>query len=195
MDADLREQILQNAYTQFAQHGLKFTMQDIAVDLHVAKKTMYRLFASKEDLLNAMIDSGFRRIHEEKAKIIDSDLPVEEKIRRVVIAFPANLTSLDYRKLDELDLHYPAVAANMRKNLETNWEPTLQLIEEGIREGRIRPVNVPVLRMMITASFETFVSTENLEKAGIEYHNALEAMMDIIMGGIQKGENNDTARQ
>ena len=37
---------------------------------------------------------------------------------------------------------------------------------------------------MVTASFETFLSTNVLKSEGIQYNDALNQMMDIIMNGI-----------
>jgi AcrR family transcriptional regulator len=189
MESDIRDVILQAATKQFQQKGLKFTMQDIADDLHIAKKTMYKLFPSKEVLLRDMIDNGFEKIHQEKARIMASDLEISEKIRQVITAFPDQYKVIDFSKLDELAVRYPDVAHTLTEHLETNWEPTLQLIQQGIEEGKIKPVNINVLRMVITASFERFLSTNGLEQAGIHYQDGLKAMMDIIMDGIREEDH------
>ncbi|MCH4207419.1 MAG: TetR/AcrR family transcriptional regulator [Solobacterium sp.] len=185
---DQRELILDEATRQFQEKGLKFTMQDLASDMHIAKKTVYHLFPSKEELLIALVENGFQKIHEEKARLMASDLPIEEKIRRVIIAFPDQYRMIDFRRLDELDEKYPTVAACVRKNLAGNWEPTIKLIRQGIVEGKIRNINIPILEMMLTSSFEEFLSTDDLMEAGISYHEALISMMDIIMSGLIKND-------
>ena len=43
--------IIENAITQYRKKGLSFTMEDIAKDMHIAKKTIYKFFPSKEALL------------------------------------------------------------------------------------------------------------------------------------------------
>ena len=53
-----REEIVQEAIAQFQKNGLKFTMNDIAASLHIAKKTIYQFYASKEELLSAMGEEG-----------------------------------------------------------------------------------------------------------------------------------------
>ena len=90
---------------------------------------------------------------------------------------------MDFRQLDALEERYPAVAARVRRHLETGWEPTMRLLEQGITEGRIRPVNLSVLRRVITAAFEQLLSGgEN----GTSYAAELDAMMDILMNGMKE---------
>jgi hypothetical protein len=42
--------------------------------------------------------------------------------------------------------------------LETGWESTIELIEKGIAEGVIRPIKIPILKMMLESSLEQFFS-------------------------------------
>lgn len=185
MDNDIRSAVLKEATLQFEKKGLKFTIQDIADQLHIAKKTIYHLFPSKEDLMIAMIEDGFEKIQKEKEKIIQSSLPADKKLRKVLIAFPSVYRQIDFGKLDGLD-RYPTVAECLNRNLEQNWEPILSLMREGIEEGVFRKVDLTVFRLMITASFEKFLSRDGLEKEGIHYQTGLEHMVDIVMGGVQK---------
>ena len=59
----------------------------------------------------------------------------------------------------------------------------MQLQNQGIAEGRIRPVNLTVLRRILTAAFRQLLSGA---QDGISYAAELEAMMDILMNGIKE---------
>lgn len=183
---DLREKIIGAAEELFRTEGLQFTMQEVAAALHISKKTIYTVYSSKEELLLDMIDGLFADIHRKKAELAASDAPVEERIKAVIVALPEQYRAIDFRMSDELDEKYPAAARRVREHLENNWEPTIALLEEGIAAGRIRPVPVAVLRQMIVASIRSFLSGgEN----GIGYADTLEVMIDIIMNGIRRRED------
>ena len=180
---DLRTQILDAAAKLFQAEGLGFTMQQVAAALHISKKTIYTVYSDKEALLLDMVDMLFEKIHRRKAELAALPLPLEERLRAVIIALPEEYAALDFRQLDALEEKYPAVAARVRRHLETGWEPTMGLLEQGIAEGRIRPVNLTVLRRVITAAFEQLLSGgEN----GTSYAAELDAMMDILMNGIKE---------
>ena len=77
---ELQEQIREASTDLFREKGLKFTMEDVARQMHVAKKTIYKYYQSKEDLLMDLVKTGFAAIQECKQKVLDSDLPMKEKI-------------------------------------------------------------------------------------------------------------------
>lgn len=187
-----REEIVQEAIAQFQKNGLKFTMNDIAASLHIAKKTIYQFYASKEELLSAMLAYGFREIHRKKQEILSSDLDLIDKIRMVMVAMPNQYQVLDFRKLSDLHEKYPRVSRELVRYLENDWEPVIRLLEEGVAQHRIRPVSIPILRTMFTSSLESFLSSEMLTEEHISYNDALEEMMDIIMNGIKEHSYEET---
>ena len=180
---DLRTQILDAAAKLFQAEGLGFTMQQVATALHISKKTIYTVYSDKQALLMDMVDMLFEKIHRRKAELAALPGPLEERLQAVIIALPEEYAALDFRQLDALEEKYPAVAARVRRHLETGWEPTLRLLEEGIAQGRIRPVNLTVLRRILTAAFQQLLSGA---EDGTSYAAELEAMMDILMNGIKE---------
>lgn len=183
---ELRERIISAATELFQKTGLKFTMQDVAAALSISKKTIYTVYPSKEALLSDMIDGLFADIHRKKAELAAEDAPIEERIRKVIVALPEQYAAMDFRLLDELEEKYPAAAQRVREHLESNWEPTVALLEEGMSSGRIRRISIPLLQQMIVASIERFLSDENSRG---RYANTLEEMIDIIMNGIKRRED------
>ena len=180
---DLRTQILDAAAKLFQAEGLGFTMQQVAAALHISKKTIYTVYSDKEALLLDMVDMLFEKIHRRKAELAALPLPLEERLRAVIIALPEEYAALDFRQLDALEEKYPAVAARVRRHLETGWEPTIALLEQGIAEKRIRPVNLTVLRRVLTAAFQQLLSGAD---DGSSYAAELDDMMDILMNGIKE---------
>jgi AcrR family transcriptional regulator len=131
---DTGRQIIEEAIRQFQDMGLRFTMQDVAQALHISKKTIYSAFASKEDLLIAMLDAGFEEIHKDKRAILESNMDLCDKIRTAMIAMPDQYQVIDFRMLSELNEKYPKAYACLVSHLENNWEPVTALLEEGMKQ-------------------------------------------------------------
>ena len=180
---ELRENVIAAAAALFQTEGLRFTMQEVAAALHISKKTIYTIYPSKEELLLDMVDALFADIHRTKGELMAAPGPIEERIKAVIVALPEQYQTLDFRLLGELEEKYPAAARRVREHLETNWEPTITLLEEGMAAGRIRSVPIPVLRLMITASIERFLTGGESEAS---YADTLAGMIDIIMNGIRR---------
>ena len=55
----LSQHIIQSAYSKFMQFGIRsVSIDDICNELRISKKTFYRIFSKKEDLVEATI--GFQ---------------------------------------------------------------------------------------------------------------------------------------
>ena len=93
------KEIIASATKQFYKIGLKLTMQDVAADLHIAKKTIYQFYASKEDLLIGMLDFGFGAIQEQKRQILAEKIPYKEKVRKVMTVKDSNENRAIYVQL------------------------------------------------------------------------------------------------
>ena len=135
--------IIECAIRCFEKQGLHFTMQDIASELHIAKKTIYALFPGKDILLCAMLEKGYVGIHADKRRILDSDLMTLDKIREVMIAMPAQYQLIDFRQLKLLEEKYPVVYEKLIGYLEAGWEPVIELIEKQPQEATPNPVSKP----------------------------------------------------
>jgi AcrR family transcriptional regulator len=184
LDALVRTQAMQ----LFRQQGLHFTMQQVAEPLHISKKTIYTVYPSKEALLLDMVDHAFADIHRCKQEILAGSGTLQEKLRAVIIAMPTEYAALDLQQMKELDEKYPVVAARVRSQLENGWEPTMALLEQAVAEGIMRPVSLPVLRQMITASIESFLADRSLAESGVQYVAVLEEMgKDYVLGTKSRG--------
>lgn len=185
LDKNLRETILEGTIKAFNSKGLKFTMDDIARILGISKKTIYKVFRDKESLFYAMVDHIFDCIKESERRIVeDASLSTLDKIRKVLGVMPESYRDVDFRKLYQLRDKYPAVYRQVEQRLETGWEETIALLEQGMAEGCIRQVPVPLVKLMLEASLEQFFQRDILIQSEISYLDALDEVVGILMDGI-----------
>ncbi len=184
----LKETILEGAVQIFNQKGLKFTMNDIAVSLKISKKTIYTVFKDKEELFLAMVDYLFDSIKEsEEAVVKNQELTTVEKVRTILGVLPESYKDIDFRQLYLLKEKYPKIYKQVELRLETGWEATIGLIEQGIAEGSIRPVKIPILKLMMESALEQFFQRDVLIRNQIPYQEALNEVVSILVDGITKG--------
>ena len=182
-----KEKILEATIKVFNRKGLKFTMDDIASELSMSKKTIYTDFRDKESMFFAMVDYCFDKIKESESEILSDDsLSTVEKIRGVLAVLPSGYKDVDFRQLYTLKDKYPNTYSRVEERLETGWEKTIALINQGIEEGSIRPVNVNLLKSMLEATIEQFFQRDILIRNQISYAEALEEVVNILVDGIVK---------
>lgn len=182
---ELRKNILEETLQIFNKKGLKFTMDDIASLLKISKKTIYTVFSDKEELFLAMVDYLFDHIKEsEQAVIEDKELDTIGKIRAILGVLPEGYKEIDFRQLYLLKEKYPTIYKQVELRLETGWESTIALLQQGMEEGCIRPVSIPIVKMMLEAALEQFFQRDILIRHEITYQQALDEVVSILVDGI-----------
>ena len=184
-NTELRDTILEGTIQAFHKKGLKFTMDDIATLLGMSKKTIYTVFQDKNSLISEMVDYCFGSIKKSEQRVLeDTSLDTVEKIRSILGVLPEGYKDLDLGQLYQLKNKYPKVYKKVQRRLESGWENTISLIEQGIAEGKIRNVKIPVLKTMMEATLEQFFQRDILIQSGISYQEALNEVVAILMDGI-----------
>ncbi len=186
----MKEKILEATIKVFNKKGLKFTMDDVAKELSMSKKTIYTVFSDKNSLFGEMVDYCFDKIKESEAAILnDLNLSTVEKIKRILGVLPESYADIDFRQLYLLKDKYPDIYRKVEERLESGWEGTITLLNQGMEEGVIRPVNVILIKTMLEATLEQFFQRDILIVNQISYKDALDEVVSIIIDGIMvKGE-------
>lgn len=136
----MREDILHKAGDLFLEFGFKsVTMDHLAQELGVSKKTIYEYFINKSDLVEQVAYFIRDRIHAEidlvQLKSLD---PIEEmiEIKKVVMKRLKNEKSSPQFQFQK---YYPKIYAKMRESQVCKMEDCISKnIERGVEEGYYR---------------------------------------------------------
>ena len=193
MENTIREQILEATILVFNKKGMKFTMDDIARELGMSKKTIYMVFADKQELVYDMVDYCFDSIKESEQKVMkNAGLSTLEKIQAILGVLPDGYKEIDFSQLYILRDKYPRIYTRVEERLESGWDATMELLQRGMNEGVVRKVDTALVKVMFEATLEQFFRRDVLVKNGITYSDALAQVVDIICNGIkERSEDKD----
>lgn len=182
----IREEILDATIQVFNQKGMKFTMDDVAKELGMSKKTIYTVFADKQELVYDMVDYCFDSIKESETRVIrNAGLTTLEKIQGIMGVLPDGYKEIDFSQLYILKDKYPRIYTRVEERLESGWDSTMELLQKGMDEGVIRKVDKAIVKVMFEATLEQFFRRDVLVKNHISYSDALTEVVDIICNGIR----------
>ena len=183
---DLKNKILVNTIKVFNKKGLKLTMDDVAEQMGISKKTIYKYFNSKEEIFDQIVDYIFDGIKARENEILtEEELSIDERTRKLLAAFPESFTAIDFSKLGDLKDKYPKIYKKMTRRLESGWEPTMELLEQGRKEGIYREdADFTIFKIMMDASIAKLFETDTLKKTKIKYVDCLNQIVDILLLGI-----------
>jgi len=180
-----KEKILEATTSVFNKKGMKFTMDDIAKELSMSKKTIYTIFRDKEEILYEMVDYAFDKIKASEDEVLnDPNLNTIEKVRLILGVLPDSYREVDFRQLFTLRDKYPSIYKKIEERLESGWENTINLLNQGVEEGVLRPVSIVIFKATFEAALEQFFGRDILIPNNISYSDALNELVSILVDGI-----------
>jgi len=185
--SDPRQRIVALASEKFFTFGFaRVTMDEIASELGMSKKTLYKYFAGKEQLLQTVIETFYADIEAELARILqDPDLEYTERLHRFVAVIGDKLTRV---RAPQLDLQRSAPAVWQRVETlrqEVILQPLADLLRAGIDCGILRNDLHPevVLRMVVT-SLEALGSSDLLVAYPLSVSDLFQTVVTVVLEGM-----------
>lgn len=185
-EMDIRREILSATIQVFNKKGIKFTMDDVAKEVGISKKTIYTVFADKQELVYDMVDYCFDSIKESEERVMkNAGLTTVEKLQAILGVLPDGYKDIDFAQLYILRDRYPRIYSRVEERLESGWDTTIELLRRGMEEGVVRQIDTAIVKVMLEATLEQFFRRDVLVKNKISYSDALAQVVDIICNGIK----------
>jgi AcrR family transcriptional regulator len=187
----MKEKIIARATELFMKLGFKsVTMDDIAGEMCISKKTIYKYFCNKELLIEETTELFHKAIHQSIDTIVAKNHnAIEEnfEIRKMFKEmFKTGGTSPAY----QLKKHYPEIY-NTVMTREINECNTVfkQNIEKGVQQGLYRkdvPIDAYVdfyytLIFSINGNISSELESKEMELQALEYHTRAMATLEGII--------------
>lgn len=181
----MKQKIVEGALEVYRLKGPKFTMDDLASKLGMSKKTIYTVIPDKKTLFTDMVNFTFDAIKESEEEVMRlPNLSTKERLRRILGVMPDQFAGIDFAQLYSMKDKYPEAYALIANRLETGWDLTISLLEQGVKEGVFRPVDRTIFQMIFEASLERFLNGSELKENNIDYLDALQQLVDVLIDGI-----------
>lgn len=182
----MKQKIVEGALDVYRQKGAKFTMDDLASYLGMSKKTIYTVIPDKRTLFTDMVNFTFDAIKKSEEEVMNQPgLSTEEKLRKILGVMPDQVIGMDFTQMYSMKDKYPEAYKVISQRLESGWELTISLLQQGVDEGVFRPINVAIFQMVFESSIERFLNGSELKDNRIDYMDALQQLVDLLVDGIR----------
>ncbi|MGE7907944.1 TetR/AcrR family transcriptional regulator [Peribacillus sp. NPDC094092] len=181
----IKNRIIKAFIEEIQLKGLKFPLDDLAKRLGISKKTLYKYFPSKVEMLEAVIDHTFQDMDEKATAIIENDqLSLIEKIKGVITVLPDHYEFIAQNILDQMKRYYPEQWVKMDTLLKSDWELLRNLIEQGVREGVIIDRNVSLIMKVIIEAINSTLDQKFYMENRMTVSEALSEIVEILLYGL-----------
>ncbi len=145
---DRKKKIIDTVLKLFMEQGAAFKMEDVAKTLKISKKTIYKDYGNKEDMIVMVVESIFEGIEHQLQTIMQNNsIDTVEKLIRVTCAFP-DTKDIDYHKAIMLKDAFPRPYEMFIHYIEDNWQLNKQLFDAVVNEGRIKGLDHETFRII-----------------------------------------------
>lgn len=172
-DKSKKRQLIMDAALQvFVEHGYEKTkIIDVAQIAGIGKGTVYEYFESKEALFCCILEEYCEYYKEGVRKILVDwkDAGCQEKLLSVIrmeddLKHQVHLKSLNPVQLMTEFTNFPGLKQAIQVMLKFKFDTVCDILNEGVRKGEFRPVNIP----LATAALMGASSTLDMISAQVE---------------------------
>lgn len=189
-----KKQFLQKATDLFIEHGSKtLTMDDIAREFGMSKKTLYQLYKNKEALIEEVLDFKLQDMVKKMQKL---DIEVENAVERMFCRDEQMERAVNSNKsmmIKQLIKYYPAIFNKHMVNFSEKFsEVLINNIEKGRAQGYYREdFNTEIYSKLFVQLMMSYDSSPILEHEKVERDEFYYEVMMLYMNAIttEKGKS------
>lgn len=181
-----RKMILDAALKKFRQYGVRrVTMSELAATLRISKKTLYRYFSGKEELVKAGMDHVQDTIMMPIEKTLESDAQIPECLTAVWQHFSQFPKLVSPELISDIKADYPHIYEEKEKAKTELLLKFERLVEKGQLTGEIRPgIHPKVALRIVLAIFEKVFSPQGFSLEEFSPKEAVETITTVLFNGI-----------
>ncbi|MGA9117017.1 MAG: TetR/AcrR family transcriptional regulator [Bacteroidota bacterium] len=181
------ERILRHARGRFLKEGFsRIPVEELASDLRISKRTFYRFYAGKEDLLERILENLLEEVRTGLDLIREGDAPFAAKLSETMAFVGRLMGELGRPFLRDIQVHAPRLWERIREFRKRRIQGHFgALIRGGMQEGWIRgDVNAEILLTAYLAAVDAVVNPEFLSQTPVTSREALEDVITIVFHGV-----------
>ena len=192
MSTGLKEPIVAEAHKCFHLYGFRKTSVDqIASCMGISKKSIYKYFASKDELIKAVIEQVMEPFVLEVDSIIEEMMPASEAFQSLFKATQKLSSGVSRPMLDDVRM-MPEAWEFIEKKRRKVIEKFRIILVRGKTDGMIRQdLNIDLCIRMFIGVFDTFANPNTLLEFGMTPGDFAGQVFDIFMKGILVSEQEE----
>lgn len=184
----MRQRIIQEATVRIGKYGFRhLIMDDLAAALGMSKKTLYKYFSGKQDLITSVVDSALEKERRYTLQALESRETWLEKLDAVLFI----QISSEYSGT-------PWVLAELKQAFPEEWHKVEEirifkrgliraLLDEGLKKGEVNSgINLDVVTAVLYKAVDNLFDYHTASKLNLFPDQLLEQVKEILLYGILK---------
>lgn len=188
---DVKEKIVCGAQKMFTKFGVRgITMDMIAEDLGMSKRTIYENFKDKDELVKCCIESAMESTRQTISDIIENSVNIIEAMIRILKHNVNILKTINPLFFRDINKYYPELNENKLKDHDkNNIKQFITLLERGVKEKLFRKeINTSIVAILLMEQFKLLNNEEVFSEEKFSRAEVFENIVMNFMRGIATQE-------
>ncbi len=183
----MKDKIIKKAAGLYFKYGIKnVTMDQIAGELGISKKTIYQYFPGKEALVRETVDYIFDQIQTQIDQVCMMKLNPYEELFKIKDIIKENLKRSDASPHYQLKKYYPEIAASLeKKKFDSIMECLEHNLNKGIKQGYYKKdLNKEFIKRMYFGTTLNLVNPELFPPELFDKNDTIDLFLNMFLSGI-----------
>ena len=187
-EVEIKDRILKQSYELFNKFGFhKVTMQEIANSMGMSKKTLYKFFEGKEQIVREIIENKKCDIDNYLERLwADENLDFVEKISSMMNFIRTQLPNMRGPLFEDLKKNIPEIyneiSESRKKYIREKYS---RLIKEGIKKGSVRKdLDEEVVMLVYINAIHNILVPEILSELPLTAEQVFDTIVTTLFLGI-----------
>jgi AcrR family transcriptional regulator len=183
---DEQNKIVEMTEEKFFRDGFyKTTMDEVALELKMSKKTIYKFFPSKEDLVMAIAKHFMEGVKGRVIPALNSDKNAIEKLAELNTILAKISEKISSKRMDEIKSYFPSLWNEIDSfRTKMMFGNITKVIDQGKAEGLFIDYPTPIIMNSLVSSIRAIVNPEFILHNNFSISEAALYVFKVVIGGI-----------
>jgi len=183
---DEQNKIVELTEEKFFRDGFyKTTMDEVASELKMSKKTIYKFFPSKDDLITAIAKHFMEGLKSKILPALNSDKNAIEKLAELNQILAKVSTKISSDRMDEIRQHFPKLWNEIDSfRTKMMFGNITKVIDQGKAEGLFIDYPTPIIMNTLVFSVRAIVNPNFILNNNFSIGEAALNVFKVVIGGI-----------
>lgn len=182
----IKSRILNHLEKDFSNHGFRnFALDKMASELHLSKKTIYKYFQTKEELIRVVLIKQLNIAYREVVIILQSQSSIIEKLMNLSIVVEQFYSAFNETSIERLKHYFKDLADY---NEQFRIHRIIPLINLMLKDGKTKELilDIPdeIIIKVFTSVLGAIAKSNTNNFSNFSYHQTFRQAFDILLNGI-----------